>query len=165
MDDPNKNDFKKGATDVFPFDGSFEACWKKSKRQSYFVSIIGNDGWKPSEVNVETASNYLKCRIAQGSGWIDNDQPGDKPRERLTCSKAFGKGNCPSGWLSKAGKCYKAFDQMLTYDQAKITCSTWSGILAEPRSSAENSALVEIMRGKSAPHFWLGLNDKQNENK
>ena len=54
---------------------------------------------------------------------------------------------------------------MLTYDQAKITCSTWGGILAEPKSSAENSALVDIMRGKSMPHFWLGLNDKQNEKK
>ena len=72
--------------------------------------------------------------------------------------------NCPGGWTVVDGKCYKAVTQKASWDTAKHKCSEMGAILAEPRSSGENNALVSFMKPTSED-FWIGLNDKNSESK
>ena len=66
---------------------------------------------------------------------------------------------CPGGWEVNYGKCYKAVHDALEWDRAMDKCSEMGAILAEPKSSDENTFVASLME-KS---IWIGLNDRKSE--
>eukprot|EP00058_Branchiostoma_floridae_P018788 XP_002604277.1 hypothetical protein BRAFLDRAFT_88566 [Branchiostoma floridae] len=58
------------------------------------------------------------------------------------------------------GICYKDFDELKTYEEARQTCAADGGLLAMPRDSATN-AFIHTLGGNEIR--WIGLNDLINE--
>ncbi|XP_078617535.1 uncharacterized protein LOC144885488 [Branchiostoma floridae x Branchiostoma japonicum] len=58
------------------------------------------------------------------------------------------------------GICYKDFDELKTYEEARQTCAADGGLLAMPRDSATN-AYIHNLGGNEIR--WIGLNDLNNE--
>ena len=63
-----------------------------------------------------------------------------------------------AGWKIVNGICYKGFSQEVSWNKAKHTCTDMGAILAEPRSSSENEAIISVMEPISK-RFWIGIND------
>ena len=63
-----------------------------------------------------------------------------------------------AGWKIVNGICYKGFSEEVSWNKAKHTCTDMGAILAEPRSSSENEAIISVMEPISK-RFWIGIND------
>ena len=80
-------------------------------------------------------------------------------RYKKNCLLPASASNCPGGWEVNYGKCYKAVHDALEWDRAMDKCSEMGAILAEPKSSDENTFVASLME-KS---IWIGLNDRKSE--
>lgn len=60
-----------------------------------------------------------------------------------------------SGWSCLSSKCYRYFDQSLTWNEAKAICKSREATLLRITSLAEN----EFVRRMIKYDIWIGLND------
>eukprot|EP00058_Branchiostoma_floridae_P020618 XP_002606108.1 hypothetical protein BRAFLDRAFT_88018 [Branchiostoma floridae] len=67
---------------------------------------------------------------------------------------------CLDGYSLHGLTCYKAFDQLSNYNDAREACVAEGGMLAMPKDDATNSFLYSLA---SSGSYWIGLNDKENE--
>ena len=81
LDSP-KNDFEKGDVNVFELDDKFLDCWHNLKNHYYFMSVDGNNGWKPQEIKIQLQSTEV-CTLG-GDKWLDGDD--NSARQHLSCT-------------------------------------------------------------------------------
>ena len=71
-------------------------------------------------------------------------------------------GICVTGFSYFNGKCYKLFDTLTNWDDAKYQCScTGSYTLASITSAEENEFIKGLL--SSGDSAWIGLNDKETQ--
>ncbi|XP_047424118.1 collectin-12-like [Mugil cephalus] len=70
---------------------------------------------------------------------------------------------CPSEWLNYRDKCYFFSKDLHSFDDAKTTCGSKSSSLLIISDMEEQKWLKKQISGKG--YFWMGLTDKQEENK
>nr|AEU60003.1 C-type lectin 1 [Crotalus oreganus helleri] len=70
--------------------------------------------------------------------------------------------DCPSGWSSYEGHCYRDFQQKMTWEDAEKFCTQQhtGGHLVSFRSSEEVDFLVSVLKFDL---FWMGRRDIWNE--
>ncbi|XP_035698761.1 uncharacterized protein LOC118431627 [Branchiostoma floridae] len=67
---------------------------------------------------------------------------------------------CPNGYsyLAHNHRCYRAYDEEQTFDEASVTCQADGGTLAMPRDDTTNAFLVDLKNTANADkHFYFGL--------
>ncbi|XP_019620730.1 PREDICTED: lactose-binding lectin l-2-like [Branchiostoma belcheri] len=68
---------------------------------------------------------------------------------------------CPSGYTYRQTNrlCYKAFNRLSKYNDAKATCSSYGGTLAMPRNAAIDNFLINLKNAVDLnTAFFFGLN-------
>lgn len=75
------------------------------------------------------------------------------------------KSTCRKGWKALDCVCYKVFNQIASFDDAREVCQTFDGgILALPKTDRIQVFLEVMMQEYRASAFWIGLNDQKVEN-
>ncbi|CAH1795136.1 unnamed protein product, partial [Owenia fusiformis] len=71
-------------------------------------------------------------------------------------------GKCPSGWATLGDHCYKAFLELMNFDDAETFCQRFStdGHLVSINSAKEQRFVEQI--GNKLHSFWLGFTDNKN---
>jgi len=63
---------------------------------------------------------------------------------------------CEQGWSPHRDNCYRAFNELLSWESSERRCRDYSGHLADVESITHLQWLRKIVEGGS---FWIGLND------
>ncbi|XP_055073374.2 macrophage mannose receptor 1 [Misgurnus anguillicaudatus] len=71
-------------------------------------------------------------------------------------------GGCAPEWTLFRGKCYKFFDNMMSWQKSRDHCISHGGNLVSIRSHTEQSFLTTLML-RSTDDVWIGLNDVNAE--
>ncbi|CAH1244451.1 MRC2 [Branchiostoma lanceolatum] len=117
---------------------------------------IGYSSWTPSEPSNSHSSGEDCAQIWTGAMW--NDEP---------CSRTYGficqiyaDQGCQFGYsyLAHTDRCYRAYDDGKTYDEALATCQADVGTLAMPRDDTTNDFLIALKNAANIDTwFYLGL--------
>ena len=75
---------------------------------------------------------------------------------------------CPSGWYGFNRSCYKFVVRSLTvrglnWENARLACLGYGADLVSVSNKTEMDFIYNISSRVSNEHYWLGLNDQQNE--
>ncbi|XP_019631488.1 PREDICTED: uncharacterized protein LOC109475317 [Branchiostoma belcheri] len=71
---------------------------------------------------------------------------------------------CPVSYTSYGDSCFKAYNQVKTYSQARQVCAADGGLLAMPKDRDMNDVLLDLKNAvdPNSP-FWFGLNKQNGE--
>ncbi|XP_019626628.1 PREDICTED: LOW QUALITY PROTEIN: uncharacterized protein LOC109471719 [Branchiostoma belcheri] len=74
------------------------------------------------------------------------------------------QGGCPVSYTAHGDSCFKAYNQVKTYSQARQVCATDGGLLAMPKDREVNDFLLDLKNAvdPNSP-FWFGLNKQSGE--
>ncbi|XP_078665877.1 uncharacterized protein LOC144908216 [Branchiostoma floridae x Branchiostoma belcheri] len=74
------------------------------------------------------------------------------------------QGGCPMGYTAHGDSCFKAYNQVKTYSQARQVCAADGGLLAMPKDREVDDFLMDLKNAvdTNSP-FWLGLNNQNGE--
>ncbi|KAI8497993.1 hypothetical protein Bbelb_239370 [Branchiostoma belcheri] len=77
---------------------------------------------------------------------------------------ALFQGGCPVSYTAHGDSCFKAYNQVKTYSQARQVCAADGGLLAMPKDREVDDFLLDLMNvvDPNSP-FWLGLNNQNGE--
>ena len=70
---------------------------------------------------------------------------------------------CPEGWTSLTGGCYKFLTEKLTWVEAKEECEKLLGWLIEIVSEEQNDAIYKEGLRQKIDWAWIGLSDTAKE--
>nr|UMK70479.1 C-type lectin 7 [Bitis atropos] len=75
---------------------------------------------------------------------------------------------CPSDWSSHEGHCYRAFDDLKSWDDAEKFCTEQAngGHLVSIQSTQEANFVAQLVPGfkhKPKIYIWIGLRDRRKE--
>ncbi|KAI8502384.1 hypothetical protein Bbelb_199720 [Branchiostoma belcheri] len=74
------------------------------------------------------------------------------------------QGGCPVSYTSHGDSCFKAYNQVKTYSQARQVCAADGGLLAMPKDRDVDDFLRELKNAVDPKSpFWLGLNNQNGE--
>ena len=109
--------------------------------------------WADGEPNNANGQHCVTIGGFQNEKWDDD---GCSKEHAFVCETR----QCPVEWVFISGKCYKAVTQKASWYDAKDKCLEMDGILAEPKSSIENTAVASLITDQ---FVWIGLNDQKIE--
>ena len=77
---------------------------------------------------------------------------------------------CTQGWSLIGNKCFQMSKDIKTYDGAANYCRSIRGLLVEPKTTAETDEVFNFAKAQqnkfwTEDRFWIGLNDKNQENR
>ena len=71
---------------------------------------------------------------------------------------------CHQGWTLVGSKCLQMSADSRTYDEAAQQCRSIGGTLAELMTTGENDEMINFTKLWGETRFWIGFNDKNQEN-
>ncbi|XP_076468024.1 lactose-binding lectin l-2-like isoform X1 [Babylonia areolata] len=76
------------------------------------------------------------------------------------------KAICPSGWTAHGASCFYFKKETYNWFDAKLTCQSMGGYLAEDSSSSRHEMLNRLVEnhGATSGFTWIGLQDFAEEN-
>ena len=79
------------------------------------------------------------------------------------CVLQVGAVSIPADAVKYGSHYYKAYDDPMSWTDAKVYCESLGGHLATVTSSEENDFIFSIIRNKTKNIYWLGGTDKETE--
>ncbi|XP_078665688.1 uncharacterized protein LOC144908052 [Branchiostoma floridae x Branchiostoma belcheri] len=95
-------------------------------------------------------SDLTKTVLVEGLAW--------------PCGIRLSTTGCPMGYTAHGDSCFKAYNQVKTYSQARQVCAADGGLLAMPKDREVDDFLMDLKNAvdTNSP-FWLGLNNQNGE--
>ncbi|XP_076468347.1 lactose-binding lectin l-2-like [Babylonia areolata] len=78
----------------------------------------------------------------------------------------FAEANCPNGWTAHGEFCFHFMKETYNWFDAKLTCQSMGGYLAEDSSPSRHEMLKGLVQthGATSQLTWIGLQDFAEEN-
>ncbi|CAG2187883.1 unnamed protein product [Mytilus edulis] len=156
--------FSLGAAQVNVIKRYFVATNEKRIIPSY-TTIIKQRVLSPTAC-ASLCSIHQECCSASFEGKSDQCSldasccPESEPSEdALMLKDSTESSPCPDGWVRYSNSCYFFSDEIKTWNDAKIACEEYGGMLAEVTSSSEN----DFLKRTSINFQWIGGTDSNNE--
>ena len=150
------------------------------KKQFYWIGLYddgSNRNWKwvtgepllytNWHGNEPTGTFQTKTIMNRSGGWIDNPDGGDQNpwslnNTGLICEWDYtnNASSVPDDAVVFNGHSYKAFDESMTWTQAKAYCESLGGHLVTITSQAENDFVASLIAPGTKGLYWLGGYEK-----
>ncbi|CAH1256308.1 VCAN [Branchiostoma lanceolatum] len=70
---------------------------------------------------------------------------------------------CGQGWYKHGSRCFRFFENKLSYRDAKDLCASHGAHLALPKDREANWLMMQMLRYVGRPDVWIGLTDVEEE--
>ena len=142
----------------------FYACWVANE---YSIKWISNN-----ELYMETVFCFEDQIIVpsppnwEGHGFLGwtPTVPERMPAQNLVFNAQWTSADIPHDAVNYNGHFYKAFDESMTWTEAKAYCENLGGHLVTILSKDENDFVSTLIENKAKNLYWLGAYEKNGEN-
>ena len=143
---------------LYPLNPNFFFRWILSNEVNKEAPFKNWQNGEPNNVNNEDCAI-----IVTGHDYRWNDVPCHNKYQSVCEIKV--NMYCPKGWASYGDACYRHTDKKMTFDDQQIYCHLLGGYLAAPQSKDQNDKLLVFMKRKRLSYAWLGIDDRQKEDR
>merc|ERR1712098_30081 len=135
-----------------------QCCTRKSNGGEMY-SLVSEDAAGARDAGCHDDCVYTKesntgsrfCfKWGSGTTVCKDDEPSGEPS---------GESSCPADWTAHQSKCYKLFEETLSWEDAESYCQAEGAHLASVLNQEENNFIA----GLASEKMWLGGTDKVNE--